>query len=119
MIAEDQVAALNDFTVPFDIRRIPMPEKAIKQRISLFVVNHSSGYEEWFIGTSDDIETQLFEEHLVDRENGFYRALTTESIKSTRKILKYYSEKGMASDYDLSNVHDRIYVYRMENGTRP
>ena len=119
MIAEDQIAAVNDFTVPFDIRRIPMPEKAIKQRVSLFAVNHSEGYSDWYIGTSEDTETALFEEHLVDRENGFYRALTTEGEKSTRKILKYYSGKGMECDFDLENVFDRIYVYRMENGTRP
>jgi len=118
MIAEDQID-VNDFTVPFDIHRIPMPEKAIKQRVSLYVVNHSDGYSDWYIGTSDDTERMLFEVHLVDRENGFYRNLTTEGERSTRRILKYYSNKGMRSDYDLNDVFDRVYVYRMETGTRP
>ena len=119
MISKDDVAA-TDFTVPFNISRVPIPDKAIKQRVSTYVVSHSEGYHEWFIGTSDDPETMLFVEHLVDREKGFYRNLTTEGAKSTRRLLKYYADKGMEADLsDLLNVHDRIYVYKKEKGTRP
>ena len=101
----------------FDITACPMPERPLKQRVSIYIGHHGGDWMEWYVGISDDPRHALFVEHRVDRRKGEYRHFTAMDPALARKIKGYYVRKGMANGAQAPEGCRSLFFYRMTGKT--
>ena len=93
-----------------------------KQEIINDITNHFRGisYKNCYIGITSNIESRLFGDHNVSRENGHWIYRTASSASVAREIEQYFLDKGMDGGSGGGDENSRIvYAYKKTSTTNP
>ena len=93
-----------------------------KQEIIDGIVNHFSGkkYSDCYIGITSDVDSRLFGDHNVSKDNGFWIYRTASSDGVARDIETYFLDKGMDGGSGGGDDDSKIvYVYKKTGSTKP
>jgi hypothetical protein len=101
----------------FDISTVPMPAKALKQRLSTFIGHHGGDFSEWYFGLTADPEMSLFEVHGVHPRRGLYRHFRATEPYIARKVKRYYIQRGMHNGQKAARDLCGVYIYKITENT--
>ncbi|MCI0497156.1 MAG: hypothetical protein L0Z54_02545 [Thermoplasmata archaeon] len=102
----------------FDITRVPMPERPMKQRISSFVRSNGGDLGGWYIGLAGDPDRDLFRAHRVNRTFDTYTYFMADEPRTARRVKRFYVERGMCDGERSPPGENWVYVYHITKGTR-
>lgn len=93
-----------------------------KQEIVNDIANHLKGiaYKNCYVGVTSDVESRLFSDHNVSKENGYwiYRSASSDSV--AREIEQHFLDAGMDGATGGGDETSRIvYAYKKTSNTNP
>jgi hypothetical protein len=93
-----------------------------KQEIIDDIAAHFKGiaYKNCYVGITSDVESRLFEDHNVSRENGHWIYGTASSNSVAREIEQHFLDAGMDGGLGGGDAASRIvYAYKKTSYTDP
>ena len=93
-----------------------------KQEIINDISKHFNNiaYNNSYIGITSDVESRLFGDHNVSRENGHWIYRTALSSNVAREIEQYFLDKGMGGGFGGGDENSKIvYAYKKTSSTNP
>jgi hypothetical protein len=84
-----------------------------------FMAKHGGKYKEWYVGTSPDAKTQLFNGHKFKNgaDKGLFRE--AESEIQAAGVAEFFTNLGAKGDDSVKRDADQVYAYRMAPHTKP
>jgi len=97
-----------------------MNRSEIIDKISEHLKTRGGAPGEWFIGISQNVETRLFVNHRVDKENDKWIFIPTNSGQEAKEIRDYFiNSMGIDSRPGGDNEAKMIYAYKKAPHTEP
>lgn len=93
-----------------------------KQEIIDDVTGHFKGaaYKNCYVGITSDVESRLFGDHNVSKENGHWIYRTASSNSVARDVEKHFLNAGMDGSTGGGDYTSKIvYAYRKTSSTNP
>jgi len=93
-----------------------------KEEIIVDITNHFSGktYKNCYVGITSDVNSRLFDDHNVLKENGHWIYRYCSSNKIAREIEQHFLDKGMDGGSGGGDEDSKIiYAYKKTSTTKP
>lgn len=93
-----------------------------KEEIIDDIKTHFRGvnYKDCYVGITSDVESRLFGDHKVSRENGHWIYRTASSDSVAREIEQYFLDAGMDGGPGGGDSSSKIvYAYKKTSDTNP
>ncbi len=93
-----------------------------KQQLATEIKNHiekeGSGYKNWYVGITNDIDKRLFGDHCVSKQSWWIHREARNSAEA-REIEEYFFGKGCQGDTGGGdNSTKYVYAYKISSATR-
>lgn len=93
-----------------------------KQKIIDDITNHfkDTVYKDCYVGITSDVDSRLFSDHNVSKENGHWIYQSAFSDNAAREIEQHFLDKGMDGGSGGGDEDSKIvYVYKKTTTTNP
>lgn len=95
-------------------------KETIKSEIKAYIDENGGVYKNWYVGIATDPESRLFNDHNVDKKNGWWIYREAENSNIARKIEEYFIEivgtDGGQGGGDSSTKS--VYAYKKTSNTK-
>ncbi|MBA7583001.1 hypothetical protein ES708_24939 [subsurface metagenome] len=95
-------------------------ELYIKRNVEAFVARTDDPYDNWYVGSTDDLDKSLYSEHGVDKMLGIFLQFEANDGATASRVVKHFIEKGAEGETGKIDKSANIfYIYKITNRTNP
>jgi hypothetical protein len=94
-------------------------KEEIKKEIKAHIAKEGSGYKNWYVGITNDVNRRLHKEHNVPEKNAWFITRPANSVEEAREIEEYFHDLGCDGAGGGGDEDSEIvYAYKKTSNTK-